>query len=105
MSVRTTNNHTEAAAMDAIGVLNTNPLDDYELIHRIGSGTYGDVFKVFTDVFYLDNRLISSLLRKFAINIQLSATMPLPTVRPHCCNDCAPCKHIACHTDPYILIL
>ncbi|KAF4077604.1 hypothetical protein AMELA_G00209960 [Ameiurus melas] len=31
--------------MDAIGVLNTNPLDDYELIHRIGSGTYGDVFK------------------------------------------------------------
>ncbi|XP_063059291.1 mitogen-activated protein kinase kinase kinase kinase 6 [Engraulis encrasicolus] len=45
MSVRTTNNHTEAAAMDAIGVLNTNPLDDYELIHRIGSGTYGDVFK------------------------------------------------------------
>ncbi|KAL2094576.1 hypothetical protein ACEWY4_009295 [Coilia grayii] len=45
MSVRTTNNHAEAAAMDAIGVLNTNPLDDYELIHRIGSGTYGDVFK------------------------------------------------------------
>ncbi|XP_026879260.2 mitogen-activated protein kinase kinase kinase kinase 6 isoform X2 [Electrophorus electricus] len=31
--------------MDAIGVLHTNPLDDYELIHRIGSGTYGDVFK------------------------------------------------------------
>ncbi|KAB5549072.1 hypothetical protein PHYPO_G00063060 [Pangasianodon hypophthalmus] len=31
--------------MDAIGVLNSNPLDDYELLHRIGSGTYGDVFK------------------------------------------------------------
>uniref|UniRef100_A0AAR2JHY6 non-specific serine/threonine protein kinase n=1 Tax=Pygocentrus nattereri TaxID=42514 RepID=A0AAR2JHY6_PYGNA len=31
--------------MDAIGVLHTNPLDDYELLHRIGSGTYGDVFK------------------------------------------------------------
>uniref|UniRef100_A0A673HVE9 Mitogen-activated protein kinase kinase kinase kinase 2-like n=1 Tax=Sinocyclocheilus rhinocerous TaxID=307959 RepID=A0A673HVE9_9TELE len=33
------------AAMDAIGVSHTDPLDDYELIHRIGSGTYGDVFK------------------------------------------------------------
>uniref|UniRef100_A0A672T6J2 Mitogen-activated protein kinase kinase kinase kinase 2-like n=1 Tax=Sinocyclocheilus grahami TaxID=75366 RepID=A0A672T6J2_SINGR len=32
-------------AMDAIGVSHTDPLDDYELIHRIGSGTYGDVFK------------------------------------------------------------
>lgn len=32
--------------MDAIGVSHTDPLDDYELIHRIGSGTYGDVFKV-----------------------------------------------------------
>ncbi|XP_030649049.1 mitogen-activated protein kinase kinase kinase kinase 6 [Chanos chanos] len=31
--------------MDAIGVSYSNPLDDYELIHRIGSGTYGDVFK------------------------------------------------------------
>ncbi|KAM6969974.1 mitogen-activated protein kinase kinase kinase kinase 6 [Aplochiton taeniatus] len=31
--------------MDGIGVSQTNPLDDYELIHRIGSGTYGDVFK------------------------------------------------------------
>uniref|UniRef100_A0A8C2GWW3 non-specific serine/threonine protein kinase n=1 Tax=Cyprinus carpio TaxID=7962 RepID=A0A8C2GWW3_CYPCA len=31
--------------MDAIGVSHTDPLDDYELIHRIGSGTYGDVFK------------------------------------------------------------
>lgn len=43
--VSATNNHAEAT-MDAIGVLYTNPLDDYELIHRIGSGTYGDVFKV-----------------------------------------------------------
>uniref|UniRef100_A0A8C1VL16 Mitogen-activated protein kinase kinase kinase kinase 6 n=1 Tax=Cyprinus carpio TaxID=7962 RepID=A0A8C1VL16_CYPCA len=34
------------AAMDAIGVSHTDPRDDYELIHRIGSGTYGDVFKV-----------------------------------------------------------
>lgn len=43
--------------MDAIGVLHTNPLDDYQLLHRIGSGTYGDVFKV-------GYRLTSSLTDK-----------------------------------------
>ncbi|KAL0993887.1 hypothetical protein UPYG_G00115210 [Umbra pygmaea] len=31
--------------MEAIGVSYSNPLEDYELLHRIGSGTYGDVFK------------------------------------------------------------
>uniref|UniRef100_A0A3Q3X7S5 non-specific serine/threonine protein kinase n=1 Tax=Mola mola TaxID=94237 RepID=A0A3Q3X7S5_MOLML len=31
--------------MDRIGVSFSDPLDDYELIHRIGCGTYGDVFK------------------------------------------------------------
>ncbi|XP_035531394.1 mitogen-activated protein kinase kinase kinase kinase 2 isoform X2 [Morone saxatilis] len=31
--------------MDRIGVSFLDPLDDYELVHRIGCGTYGDVFK------------------------------------------------------------
>ncbi|KAM7365907.1 hypothetical protein PAMP_015387 [Pampus punctatissimus] len=31
--------------MDRIGVSFLDPLDDYQLIHRIGCGTYGDVFK------------------------------------------------------------
>uniref|UniRef100_A0A4W4GFH8 Mitogen-activated protein kinase kinase kinase kinase n=1 Tax=Electrophorus electricus TaxID=8005 RepID=A0A4W4GFH8_ELEEL len=31
--------------MNTIGVSFLNPLDDYEIIHRVGSGTYGDVFK------------------------------------------------------------
>ncbi|KAJ7996393.1 hypothetical protein DPEC_G00236620 [Dallia pectoralis] len=31
--------------MEALGVSHSNPLEDYELLHRIGSGTYGDVFK------------------------------------------------------------
>uniref|UniRef100_A0A674MES6 non-specific serine/threonine protein kinase n=1 Tax=Takifugu rubripes TaxID=31033 RepID=A0A674MES6_TAKRU len=31
--------------MDRIGVSFQDPLDEYELIHRIGCGTYGEVFK------------------------------------------------------------
>ncbi|XP_054457143.1 mitogen-activated protein kinase kinase kinase kinase 2 isoform X2 [Anoplopoma fimbria] len=31
--------------MDRIGVSFLDPLDDYELVHRVGCGTYGDVFK------------------------------------------------------------
>ncbi|TTI61474.1 Mitogen-activated protein kinase kinase kinase kinase 2 [Bagarius yarrelli] len=31
--------------MDTIGVSFLDPLEDYEIIQRIGSGTYGDVFK------------------------------------------------------------
>lgn len=37
--------------MDRIGVSFLDPLDDYELIHRIGCGTYGDVFKVSENLF------------------------------------------------------
>lgn len=36
--------------MDRIGVSFLDPLDDYELIHRIGCGTYGDVFKVSANI-------------------------------------------------------
>lgn len=32
--------------MARIGVSFQDPLDEYELIHRIGCGTYGEVFKV-----------------------------------------------------------
>uniref|UniRef100_A0A3B3VUL9 Mitogen-activated protein kinase kinase kinase kinase 2 n=1 Tax=Poecilia latipinna TaxID=48699 RepID=A0A3B3VUL9_9TELE len=32
-----------------------DPLEDYELIHRIGCGTYGDVFKVNTSVWTGDD--------------------------------------------------
>lgn len=35
-----------AGIMDRIGVSFQDPLDEYELIHRIGCGTYGEVFKV-----------------------------------------------------------
>ncbi|KAM3849659.1 mitogen-activated protein kinase kinase kinase kinase 2 [Diretmus argenteus] len=31
--------------MDRIGVSFLDPLEDYQLIHRVGCGTYGDVFK------------------------------------------------------------
>uniref|UniRef100_A0A671L8T8 Mitogen-activated protein kinase kinase kinase kinase 2-like n=1 Tax=Sinocyclocheilus anshuiensis TaxID=1608454 RepID=A0A671L8T8_9TELE len=39
----------------------TDPLDDYELIHRIGSGTYGDVFKTRPLFLFLSGDDISSI--------------------------------------------
>lgn len=39
-------------------IYKTNPHDEYELIQKIGSGTYGDVYKVST-IFFLSQRLVA----------------------------------------------
>lgn len=35
-----------ATSLLSSGISRRNPEDEYELIHKIGSGTYGDVYKV-----------------------------------------------------------
>ncbi len=47
--------------MNTIGVSFLDPLDDYEIIQKIGSGTYGDVFKVrITFCFYYSMECLSN---------------------------------------------
>lgn len=38
--------HQATTSLLSSGISRRNPEDEYELIHKIGSGTYGDVYKV-----------------------------------------------------------